>query len=138
MASLLLAEWARHNSNFRRVVFTTPHAQWVLMSVPAGGQIGEETHGRVYQSFFFVSGTGKAIVDGVSERVRGGDTVRVPPGTTHNFINTGRHPLKLYTIYSPPNHIDGRIQKTKRAADLDKADEAFGRRVEQGRKKRTR
>lgn len=135
--SRLLAEWARDNSNFRRVLFTSPEKQWVLMSIPAGGEVGTETHKNVEQTFVFVSGSARALIDDNDPAVmRPGMTVTVFPGTTHNFVNTGKKPLKLYTIYEPPNHIDGRIQATKKDADKDKADEAFGRRVERAKRRR--
>lgn len=130
----LLVGWARHNDNFRRVVYTMPREQWVLMCIPPGGEIGKEKHRHVRQSFFFVSGSGVAMIDDQQLAVRSGSIVIVPPGTTHNFVNTGKRPLRLYTTYEPPNHIDGRVQATKRAADRDVADEAFGRRAD--RKKR--
>jgi mannose-6-phosphate isomerase-like protein (cupin superfamily) len=132
--SPLLAAWAKDNTNFRRVVYTTAKKQWVLMSIPPGGEIGEETHGRVTQTFYFVSGRGVALIGDQITTVRPGIAVTVFPGTRHNFQNVGKGPLKLYTVYEPPNHIDGRVQKTKRAADRDTADEAFGRRVERGRR----
>ncbi|MEK9209065.1 MAG: cupin domain-containing protein, partial [Patescibacteria group bacterium] len=75
---------------------------------------------------FFLSGSGKAILDGVESVVMAGDAVVVTPGTEHNFINDGSEPLKVYTIYTPPNHIDGRVHVTKADADADTADEEFG------------
>jgi len=88
-----------------------------------------ETHGHVEQALFFLSGTGKAVLDGTESRIRAGDVVVVSPGTEHNFVNDGREPLKVYTLYVPPNHIDGRIHSTKVSADADVADEDFGHAV---------
>ena len=138
--SPLLAEWAESNPFFRRVVFTTPEKQWVLMSVVPGEEIGKETHKHVRQTFYFVSGHGLAMIgkDADPMIVSAGDMVTIAPGTTHNFITTGDRPLKLYTTYEPPNHIDGRVHETKRAADRDAMDEAFGERVDDPKKARRR
>jgi mannose-6-phosphate isomerase-like protein (cupin superfamily) len=118
------------NENFRKVLFTGAKSQLVVMQIPPGGEIGEETHPHVEQSLFFLSGSGKAILNDQSSPVGAGDVVVVAPGTKHNFINDGTEPLKVYTMYVPPNHIDGRIHATKADADADTADEAFGHSVE--------
>lgn len=117
------------NSNFRKVLFTGGKSQLVVMDIPVGGEIGEEKHDHVEQTLFFMSGTGKAILNGEESVVNSGDVVVVTPGTEHNFMNTGNEPLKVYTIYAPANHIDGRIHKTKTDADNDEEDEAFGHKV---------
>ena len=117
------------NKHFREVLFTGPKTQLVVMHIPPGGDVGAETHEHVEQVLFFLSGTGKAILDGKESPVRAGDVVVVTPGTHHNFINEGREPLKIYTIYAPPNHIHGRIHPTKASADADVEDEEFGHRV---------
>jgi mannose-6-phosphate isomerase-like protein (cupin superfamily) len=117
------------NKNFRKVIFTGDRSQLVVMNIPAGGEIGEETHKHVEQTLFFMSGTGKAILNGEENSVASGDVVVVTPGTTHNFLNTGTEPLKVYTIYAPANHIDGRVHATKVEADKDDEDEAFGEEV---------
>ena len=96
------------------------------MSIPPGGEVGEETHHHVEQTLYFQSGTGEAMLDGVTYPVGHGVVVVVTPGTRHNFKNTGSEPLKIATVYAPPNHIDGRIHHTKADADADTADEAFG------------
>jgi len=114
------------NENFRKVLFTGPKSQLVVMSIPTGGEIGQETHDHVEQTLFILSGSGKTILNGEEKEIVAGDVVVVTPGTQHNFINTGSDPLKIYTIYSPPNHIDGRIHATKTDADADTEDEAFG------------
>ena len=114
------------NENFRRVLFTGPNSQLVVMSIPAGGEIGAETHKYTEQTLFFLSGSGEAELDGKIFPVIAGDVVVVTPGTKHNFRNTGKQPLKVYTVYAPPNHIDGRVHRTKADADADTADEAVG------------
>jgi mannose-6-phosphate isomerase-like protein (cupin superfamily) len=120
---------AKANDNFRKVIFTGQKSQLVLMSIPAGEEIGAETHHHVEQTLFFISGSGKAVLDGVESPVNAGDVYVVTPGTFHNFINTGKEPMKIYTVYAPANHIDGRIHVTKKDADADNADEAFGESV---------
>lgn len=114
------------NENFRTVLFTGVKSQLVLMNIPPGSEIGEETHAHVEQTLFFVSGKGEAILDGVTQALSTGDVVVVTPGVRHNFRNTGSEPIKLYTVYAPPNHIDGRVHVTKADADADTEDEAFG------------
>lgn len=114
------------NDNFRRVLFTGSRSQLVVMSIPPEGEAGEETHKDTEQTLFFLSGSAEATLNNKPFLVGPGDVVVVTPGTRHNFRNTGSGSLKLYTVYSPPNHIDGRIHKTKADADADTADEAFG------------
>jgi mannose-6-phosphate isomerase-like protein (cupin superfamily) len=114
------------NDYFRRVIFTGKKSQFVVMSIPPGGEIGEETHEHVEQTLYFQSGFGESILNGEMQPISSGDVVIVTPGTKHNFKNTGDVPLKVATVYAPPNHIDGRIHKTKAEADADDEDEAFG------------
>ena len=121
-----LAKSVAENTDFRRVLFTGKKSQLVIMSIPPGGEIGEETHEHVEQTLAFQSGTGEAILDGETYQVKSGDVVVVTPGTKHNFKNTGTDPLKVATVYAPPNHIDGRVHQTKAEADDDTEDEAFG------------
>ncbi len=118
------------NDFFRQVLFTGSKSQLVVMSIEPGGEIGEETHEHVEQVLFNLSGTGKVVLDGVESEFDPGDVVVVTPGTKHNFINTGTEKLKIYTIYAPPNHIDGRVHKTKADAEADVDDEEFGHKVE--------
>ena len=117
------------NKNFRKVLFTGKKSQLVVMDIPPQGEIGEETHPHVEQTLFFLSGSGKAILNGKETMIGAGDVVVVTPGTKHNFINTGTDSLKVYTVYAPANHIDGRIHTTKADADADVEDEAFGEAV---------
>lgn len=117
---------ARSNDAYRRVIFTGAKTQLVLMSIVPGGDIGFETHPNVEQLVFIASGQGKAVLDGAESPLTAGDVVVVTPGTHHDVINTGSEPLRIYTIYAPPNHIDRRVHQTKADAEADKADEAFG------------
>lgn len=118
------------NNYFRKVLFTGDRSQLVVMDIPAGGEIGEESHAHVEQTLFFLSGEGKAILNGEETSIGAGDVAVVTPGTQHNFINTGTEPLKVYTIYAPSNHIDGRVHITKADADKDDEDEAFGETIQ--------
>jgi len=120
---------AKNNTDFRKVLFTGTHSQLVLMSIPPGTEIGDEVHKVAEQTLIFVSGSGEAILNGVTTSITAGDVAVVTPGTEHNFINTGRVPLQLYTIYAPPNHIAGTTEKTKADADANVADEAYGNQV---------
>lgn len=121
-----IVELAKENQNFRKVIFTGEFSQLVVMNIPSGGEIGEEVHEHVEQTLFFLSGVGAALLDGETKKIGAGDVLVVTPGTRHNVINTGASPLQLYTVYAPPNHIDGRIHATKEDADRDDEDEAFG------------
>jgi len=106
------------NTFFRHVLFTATHSQLVVMCLKPGEEIGLEVHNTVDQFFRFESGHGKVIVDGIQYEVGDGDAIVVPAGSKHNVINTsGSENLKLYTIYSPPNHPDGTIHKTKTEAE---------------------
>ncbi len=113
------------NENFRAVVYTAPHSQVVLMCLQPSEEIGTETHAKVDQFFRFEQGTGIAVLAGKEYIVKDGSAILVPAGTEHNIINTGVDKMKLYTIYSPANHIDGRIHITKKDAQNDTEDEAF-------------
>lgn len=116
----------KENDNFRRVLFTGTNSQLVVMSIPPGGEVGKETHTYTEQTLFFLSGTGEGEFDGKKFPVIPGDVAVVVPGTEHNFRNTGTEVMKIYTVYAPPNHLDGRVHATKAAADADTADEAVG------------
>jgi mannose-6-phosphate isomerase-like protein (cupin superfamily) len=100
------------NADFRRVVYTAKNSQLVLMSIPPGQEIGMETH-HLDQFLRFEQGTGKAVLDGVEHDIKADWAVVVPAGMAHNFINTGAEDLKLYTVYSPPEHKDGTVHLTK-------------------------
>lgn len=108
---------AKKNEHFRQEVFTGTYSQVVLMSIPPGGEIGEEVHPDVDQVLVFVSGEGKAILDGEQSPVAAQSLCFVAAGTKHNFINTGTSDLKLYTVYAPPEHAPGTVHRTKAEAD---------------------
>ena len=112
-----IATEAEKSPDFRRVLWTGEHSQLVIMTIPPGGEIGEEVHEDVDQILTFVSGTGKAVVAGAEKNVAQGDLVVVPAGKKHNFLNTGPNPLILYTVYGPPEHADQAVHATKEEAD---------------------
>lgn len=105
-------EAAKSNDNFRKELITGKHSQVVLMSIPVDGEIGQEVH-KVDQTLVFVEGKGQAIINGHTSDVAPYTLVFVPAGAQHNFINTGDQPLKLFTIYAPPQHAPGTIEKDK-------------------------
>ena len=111
------------NTYFRQVLFTAQHAQLVLMCLRPGEEIGDEVHPNVDQFFRIEQGEAKFVFNEKQERpVRDGDAVVVPAGTYHNVINTSKTAsLKLYTLYSPPNHPDGTVHKTRAEADAAEA-----------------
>jgi len=106
------------NDDFRRVLYTARHCQLVVMALKPKEEIGAELH-KLDQFFRVEEGTGEAVLDGVRAAIRAGFAVVVPAGTNHNFINTGTVPLKLYTLYSPPNHRDGVVHHTRADAEAD-------------------
>jgi mannose-6-phosphate isomerase-like protein (cupin superfamily) len=108
----------KENNNFRKVLYTGRYSQLVLMSLKPGEEIGEEVHG-LDQFLRIEEGRGKAIVGALEYDIEDGTAIVVPAGTLHNVINTGNIPLKLYTIYSPPNHRDGVVHPTKDDAMVD-------------------
>ena len=110
---------ARDNVEFRRVLYTAKSCQLVVMALLPKEEIGAEVH-QLDQFFRVEEGTGEAVLDGVRTQIRAGFAVLVPAGTKHNIVNTGTGPMKLYTIYSPPNHRDGVVHRTRAAADADK------------------
>ncbi|HVA84715.1 MAG TPA: cupin domain-containing protein [Candidatus Saccharimonadales bacterium] len=116
-----IVERAKRNTFFREVLATGPHAQVVVMSIPPGGEIGEEVHEHVDQVLVFVAGEGAAILDGERRPVGPDRLVLVPAGTRHNFVNTGPSDLRLYTVYAPPEHAPGTIHQTKADADAAEA-----------------
>ena len=107
------------NTYFRQVLFTSQHAQLVVMCLQPGEEIGDEVHPKVDQFFRIEQGKAKFVFNEKEEHlVHDGDAVVVPAGTHHNVMNTSKTTmLKLYTIYSPPNHPDGNVHKTKAEAE---------------------
>ena len=122
MANPDINELTRKNKNFRKVHSTNQHSQVVLMSIEPGDDIGEETH-EVDQILVFVEGEGQSVLDGKRAAVKAGSMVQVPAGTKHNFINKGKEPLKLYTIYAPPEEEPDTVHKTKAEAEAAEAEE---------------
>ena len=111
------------NENFRKVLYTAKNSQLVIMSLRPMEEIGEEIH-HLDQFIRCEAGQGKSVLNGVEHSMNDGDVVVVPAGTKHNIVNVSPDkPMKLYTVYSPPNHRDGVIHKTKAEADSD--DESF-------------
>lgn len=108
------------NTDYRRVLYTATHTQLVLMSIPPGEEIGMETHGLA-QFIRVEQGRAKVILDGVEHDIADDWAVVIPAGTAHNVINTGNEDLKLYSIYSPPEHKDGTVHHTK----ADQTEEHF-------------
>lgn len=105
------------NNDFRRVLYTGKFSQLVLMSLKPGEEIGEEVHDDVDQFFRFEEGEGKVVIDGVETAVKDGSGVIVPSGAMHNVVNTSKTAnLKLYTIYGPPEHLDGTVHRTRKEA----------------------
>ena len=121
MEHFTIATVAERSDDFRRVLWTGEHTQLVIMTIPPGGEIGEEVHEGIDQILTFVSGTAEARVGGETKSVTDGDLVVVPAGTKHNFVNTGPNPLVLYTVYGPPDHADGVVHRTKEEADAAEA-----------------
>ena len=107
------------NENFREVLFTAPHSQLVVMTLQPGEEIGLETHDDIDQFIRVEAGNGKAILNGEEKALADGTAVVIPAGTEHNVVNISQtEPLKLYTIYSPPEHPDGTINRTKAEGDI--------------------
>jgi mannose-6-phosphate isomerase-like protein (cupin superfamily) len=114
-----IEDLAVKNSDFRRVLYTSQNCQLVLMALKPKEEIGAEVH-KLDQFFRVEDGAGEAVLDGVRTAIRTGYAVLVPAGTNHNIINTGTVPLKLYTLYAPPNHRDGVVHHTRADAVADK------------------
>lgn len=110
------------NENFRLVLYTAKNCQLVVMALNPKEEIGMEVH-ELDQFFRVEEGIGEAVLDGIHKIISAGFAVLVPAGTNHNIVNTGTVPMKLYTLYSPPNHRDGVIHKTR--AEAEKDDEQF-------------
>ena len=113
-----IEEIAVRNIDFRQVHYTAKRCQLVIMALKPNEEIGLEVH-QLDQFFRMEEGSGEAVLDGVRTTIRAGFAVVVPAGTNHNIINTGTVPMKLYTLYSPPNHRDGVIHHTRNNAEAD-------------------
>jgi mannose-6-phosphate isomerase-like protein (cupin superfamily) len=110
------------NEYFRRVLYTGENLQLVLMTLPPGCDVGEEVHEDRDQFFRIEAGEGEIRIDGKANRVEDDFAVIVPAGARHNVVNTGSQPLRLYTIYAPPEHRDGIVHKDKAQAERDHDD----------------
>jgi mannose-6-phosphate isomerase-like protein (cupin superfamily) len=106
------------NDDFRQVLYTARNCQLVVMALKPQEEIGAEVH-QLDQFFRIEQGQGEAVLDGVKIAIKAGYALVVPAGARHNIINTGTEPLKLYTIYSPPNHRDGVVHHTRADAEAD-------------------
>jgi len=111
------------NDHFRKVLYTGKHMQLVLMTLKPGEEIGAEVHEGHDQFFRVEAGNGEVIIDNERKPIQDDDAIIVPAGARHNVVNTGTEPLKLYTLYGPPEHRDGVIHRTK--AEADAAEEHF-------------
>jgi mannose-6-phosphate isomerase-like protein (cupin superfamily) len=114
-----IEEATTSNEDFRRVLYTGKNLQLVLMTLPPGCDIGEEVHEDRDQFFRIEQGRGTVYIDGVPSEVEDDFAVIVPAGARHNVVNSGGQPLKLYTIYGPPEHRDGTVHRDKAQADAD-------------------
>ena len=114
-----IADIAVKNSDFRHVLYTAMHSQLVVMALMPKESIGAEVH-KLDQFFRVEEGEGEAILSGLRTPIRAGFAVIVPAGVMHNIVNTGDRPMKLLTVYAPPNHRDGVVHHTRAEADADK------------------
>lgn len=118
------------NEYFRKVLYTAKNSQLVVMSLKPGEEIGAEVH-HLDQFIRVEAGEGKAVLDGVEHAIGDGIAIVVPAGARHSIINTSKDkPIKLYTVYSPPNHKDGVIHKTKADAEADEGEHFEGKTTE--------
>lgn len=113
-----IEDLAEKNDKFRQVLYTAKNSQLVLMSLKPQEDIGAEIH-KVDQFFRVEEGAGEAVLDGARTPIQAGFAVLVPAGVNHNIVNTGTVPLKLYTLYAPPNHRDGVIHESRADAEGD-------------------
>lgn len=111
-----IEDMTEHNSDFRRVLYTGKRLQLVLMAIEPGEDIGEEIHPDRDQFFRIEKGKGEVSIDGKRTKVESDSAILVPAGARHNIRNTGDKPLKLYTLYGPPEHADGTVHATKAIA----------------------
>jgi mannose-6-phosphate isomerase-like protein (cupin superfamily) len=111
-----IEDMTEENSDFRRVLYTGEHLQLVLMSIEPGSEIGEEVHEDRDQFFRIEKGKGEVWINGHRTKIESDTAIVVPAGARHNVKNTGREPLKLYTIYGPPEHADRTVHLTKKDA----------------------
>lgn len=118
-----IEDLTKANDDFRRVLYTGQNLQLVLMAIQAGEDIGAEVHEDHDQFFRVDEGRGEVEIDGARTPISDGFAVVVPAGARHNVINTGDKPLRLYTLYAPPEHRDGVVRHTK--AEAEASEEHF-------------
>jgi mannose-6-phosphate isomerase-like protein (cupin superfamily) len=118
-----IEDLTEQNTDFRRVLYTGAHLQLVVMSLQPGEEIGEEVHEDRDQFFRVEEGEGEVWIDGNRSKIEDDHAILVPAGARHNIVNTGSEPLRFYTLYAPPEHRDGIVQRTK--ADADASEEHF-------------
>jgi mannose-6-phosphate isomerase-like protein (cupin superfamily) len=118
-----IEQLTEENTHFRRVLYTGKNMQLVLMSLKPGEEIGAEVHEDRDQFFRVEKGAGEVEIDGVRTAVKSDEAIIVPAGARHNVVNTGKEPLQLYSLYSPPEHKEGTVHATK--ADADAHEEHF-------------
>ncbi len=116
-----IEEVTEENSDFRRVIYTAAQMQLVLMALRPGEEIGEEIHKDRTQFFRVEKGNGEVWIDGTITKIKGDTAIIVPAGARHNIRNTGKKSLKLYTLYAPPEHVDGTVHVTKADAEASEA-----------------
>jgi mannose-6-phosphate isomerase-like protein (cupin superfamily) len=114
-----IEEATTSNEDFRRVLYTGKNLQLVLMTLQPGEEIGEEVHDDRDQFFRIEQGRGTVYIDGAANEVEDDFAVIVPAGARHNVVASGDEPLKLYTLYGPPEHKDGTVHRDKAQADRD-------------------
>jgi mannose-6-phosphate isomerase-like protein (cupin superfamily) len=117
-----IEEMTEENSDFRRVLYTATQMQLVLMALRPGEEIGEETHKDRTQFFRVEEGSGEVWIDGTRTKIKSDTAIIVPAGARHNIRNAGEEPLKLYTLYAPPEHVDGTVHVTKADASEEHFD----------------
>ena len=122
-----IEEIAEQNSDFRRVLYTGANMQLVVMTLAPGEEIGEEVHPDRDQFFRIEEGSGEVWIDGHKTDIEDDFAILVPAGARHNIKNTGEEPLRLYTLYAPPEHVDGTVHATR--ADAEAATEHFAGRT---------
>ena len=115
-----IEDLTEHNSDFRRVLYTGKQLQLVLMSLQPGEDIGEEVHPDRDQFFRVEEGNGEVWIDGHKSQVKADFAIVVPAGARHNVKNTGHKPMRMYTLYGPPEHADGTVHATKADATASK------------------
>jgi mannose-6-phosphate isomerase-like protein (cupin superfamily) len=113
------------NEDFRRVLYTGKNLQLVLMTLQPGEEIGEEVHEDIDQFFRVEEGSGTIYIDGNATQIEDDFAAIVPAGARHNVVNSGNEPLKLYTLYGPPEHKHGTVHKDKAQAERDHENDHF-------------